>query len=34
MFISFIVESFKEKPDLETAEKYLKDGHYFWNGGC
>ena len=33
MFISFIVESFKEKPDLETAEKYLKDGHYFWNGG-
>ena len=29
----FKVESFKEKPDLETAEKYLKDGHYFWNGG-
>ncbi len=29
----FKVESFKEKPDLETAVKYLKDGHYFWNGG-
>lgn len=27
------VDSFKEKPDLETAEKYLKDGSYLWNGG-
>jgi len=27
------VESFKEKPDLETAKKYLKDGNYFWNSG-
>ncbi len=30
---AFIVESFKEKPDLMTAEKYLKEGHYFWNSG-
>ena len=27
------VESFKEKPDLETAKKYLKDGNYYWNSG-
>ncbi len=27
------VEAFKEKPDLETAEKYLADGSYFWNSG-
>ena len=27
------VESFKEKPDLETAERYLADGNYFWNSG-
>ena len=27
------VEKFVEKPDLQTAEKYLKDGNYFWNGG-
>lgn len=27
------VLSFKEKPDLETAEKYLKAGNYFWNSG-
>ena len=25
--------SFKEKPDLKTAEKYLKQGNYYWNGG-
>lgn len=24
---------FKEKPDLETAKKYLEDGHYLWNTG-
>jgi len=24
---------FKEKPDLELAEKYLKDGNYYWNSG-
>ena len=27
------VLSFKEKPDLKTAEKYLKAGNYFWNSG-
>lgn len=27
------VESFKEKPDLKTAEEYLRDGTYFWNSG-
>jgi len=24
---------FKEKPDLETAEQFLKDGNYCWNSG-
>ena len=27
------VESFVEKPDLKTAEKYLKQGGYSWNAG-
>ena len=27
------VENFVEKPDLATAEVYLKDGAYFWNSG-
>ncbi|MBC8207580.1 mannose-1-phosphate guanylyltransferase/mannose-6-phosphate isomerase [Methanococcoides sp. SA1] len=27
------VRSFKEKPDLATAEKYLASGNYFWNSG-
>jgi mannose-1-phosphate guanylyltransferase/mannose-6-phosphate isomerase len=27
------VERFVEKPDAETAEKYLKDGGYYWNSG-
>ena len=27
------VISFKEKPDLRTAEKYLEAGNYFWNSG-
>ncbi len=26
-------EAFVEKPDLATAQKYLADGHYFWNSG-
>jgi mannose-1-phosphate guanylyltransferase/mannose-6-phosphate isomerase len=29
----YIAKSFKEKPDLHTAEKYLESGHYLWNGG-
>lgn len=27
------VKEFVEKPDLETAEKYLAAGTYFWNSG-
>jgi mannose-1-phosphate guanylyltransferase / mannose-6-phosphate isomerase len=27
------VEEFVEKPDLETAEKYLEQGNYLWNSG-
>jgi len=27
------VEKFVEKPDLQTAKKYLSDGNYFWNSG-
>ena len=27
------VESFKEKPDFETARKYLDNGNYWWNCG-
>ena len=27
------VAAFKEKPDLETAEKYLDAGNYLWNAG-
>ena len=29
----FHVESFREKPNRETAEKYLAAGNYFWNAG-
>ena len=27
------VKAFKEKPDLSTAEDYLKSGNYLWNAG-
>jgi len=27
------VEKFFEKPDKETAKKYIADGNYFWNSG-
>lgn len=27
------VLSFKEKPDIETAKKYIKDSNYYWNSG-
>ncbi|MFA8451285.1 MAG: mannose-1-phosphate guanylyltransferase [Bacteroidales bacterium] len=27
------VKAFKEKPNLETAESYIKAGNYFWNSG-
>ena len=29
----FKVKAFKEKPDLETAKKYLESGDFFWNSG-
>lgn len=28
-----VVESFVEKPDLETAKSYLASGNYYWNSG-
>ena len=28
-----LVESFVEKPDKKTAEKYIADGGYYWNAG-
>lgn len=27
------VDSFKEKPDIESAKKYLDEGGYYWNAG-
>ncbi|RLC04333.1 MAG: hypothetical protein DRI57_28380, partial [Deltaproteobacteria bacterium] len=30
---AFTVKRFVEKPDRETAEKYLRDGNFFWNSG-
>lgn len=27
------VQSFREKPDFETAKKYVASGKYFWNAG-
>jgi len=29
----FRVDSFREKPDLETAQAYIKEKNYFWNAG-
>lgn len=29
----FQVESFREKPALETAQEYIKHNNYFWNAG-
>ena len=29
----FRVDSFREKPDLETAKRYIKQNNYFWNAG-
>lgn len=29
----FTVENFLEKPDMKTAEKYVKSGSYYWNSG-
>src|SRR5210317_100482 len=30
---AFLVKSFKEKPDLTTAQTYLDAGNYLWNSG-
>lgn len=30
---AFTVAAFVEKPDLNTAQKYLESGDYFWNSG-
>jgi mannose-1-phosphate guanylyltransferase len=32
-FSAFTVERFTEKPDLDTALRFLKEGGYFWNSG-
>lgn len=32
-FGEYTVDQFAEKPDLETAQKYLASGDYSWNGG-
>jgi mannose-1-phosphate guanylyltransferase len=31
--VVYSVEAFKEKPDLETAQKYIESGEYSWNSG-
>lgn len=31
--IFYEVEEFTEKPDIQTALRYMKDGLYFWNSG-
>ena len=30
---AFVVDQFVEKPDLETAKRFLASGNYFWNSG-
>ncbi len=30
---AFQVKQFKEKPDLKTAEEYIKSENYYWNSG-
>jgi len=30
---TFNVKAFHEKPNSQTAEKYLKNGNYYWNSG-
>lgn len=29
----FRVDSFREKPDLKTAQQYISENNYFWNAG-
>jgi len=30
---AFVIDSFKEKPDFDTASQYVKAGNYLWNCG-
>lgn len=30
---AYITNSFKEKPDFATAQKYMESGNYYWNSG-
>lgn len=30
---AFKINTFKEKPDRKTAEKYIEEGTYYWNSG-
>ena len=30
---AYVVSSFKEKPDIETAQGYMEKGNYLWNSG-
>lgn len=30
---AYPIQKFVEKPDLVTAKRYLKSGHYYWNSG-
>jgi mannose-1-phosphate guanylyltransferase/mannose-6-phosphate isomerase len=30
---AFAIDSFVEKPDIETAREYLDSGNYYWNSG-
>jgi len=32
--VLYEVDCFKEKPDIETAQKYVDAGSFFWNSGC
>ena len=33
IYAPIVVSAFVEKPNLETAQKYLQQGGYFWNAG-
>lgn len=30
---AFLVKRFVEKPDMETAKRYVEEGNFFWNSG-
>lgn len=32
-FAAKAVKGFREKPNLETAKKFMKSGHHYWNAG-